>query len=112
MKTAWSLLLIPMLAVLGCTSGNERPVADGIRNSPIGSLARGEIAPDQYFERVREANEADHQRESLDRGRDNTMAFNTITGRYEFVPPDTQQRWNEETLRWEFTPVVPRDPGN
>ncbi|MCC5841405.1 MAG: hypothetical protein JJT96_14910 [Opitutales bacterium] len=92
----------------GCTSLSET-VRDGWRESPTGSLVRGDIAPGEYLGAVTRANEDARRREQFEFNRDRNRAFNRNTGRIEHVPDDADVFWNEETERWEFTPVAPRD---
>lgn len=83
------------LLCVGCASSN----------SPTAALIRGDIAADQYFDAVSEANRQSNADAAFETNRDPTRAFNTKTGKFEYVREDTDQSWNEETQRWEFTPV-------
>jgi len=99
------LLLIPALVLLaGCAAGpvaQERPT----RLSPTEAFVRGELAADEYLEAIKEANEQDRAAEQFELDKEPTRAFNTKTKQIEYVPQGTSQEWNEETQRWEFTPV-------
>jgi hypothetical protein len=92
----------------GCASLSET-VRDGWRESPTGSLVRGDIAPGEFLGAVTRANEEARRREQFEFNRERNRAFNRNTGRIEHVPDDADVFWNEETERWEFTPVAPRD---
>lgn len=74
-------------------------------DSPTTALVRGEITADEYLSAIREANEEDRTAEQHALDKEPVRAFNTRTGRVEYVPEGTVQKWNEETQRWEFTPV-------
>lgn len=76
-------------------------------DSPTLRLIRGEIHPDQFGDAVSETNERQRAQEAFEHNRVPTRAYNTRTGRFEFVPQDTVQSWNPQTERWEFTP--PKD---
>jgi hypothetical protein len=103
LRHVWLGALPALLALGGCATG------DGQSGSPTGALLRGRIAPDQYLREVERANIETREQEQREFNRENTRAYNTRTGRYEYVPADTQQYWNEHAKRWEFTPVEPRD---
>lgn len=100
--------VLALLALGGCSSGNG-PISEGLRNSPSGSLISGEIGPGEYLDRVEEANAQDREAARLEFNRDDTRAYNTFTGKVEYVPKDTQQYWNDKKQRWEFTPILDRD---
>ncbi len=93
------LSLLVGLVVGGCTSDD---VAEA---SPTMRLFRGEIAADEYADEITAANIQTQQAAQFEVNREPTRAYNTKSGNYEYVPEDTQQRWNEEDQRWEFTPV-------
>lgn len=76
-------------------------------DSPTVRLFRGEIHADEYRDAVAHTNERQRAQEAFETNRVPTRAYNTRTGRFEFVPQDTVQAWNPDTQRWEFTP--PRD---
>jgi hypothetical protein len=96
-------LLVPLGASLlvGCATGE---VAEA---SPTVRLIRGQLHPADYAGEVTRANEATRDAEQFEVNREATRAYNTATGRYEFVPEDSEQRWNEEEQRWEFSPADP-----
>ena len=87
------LLAASVLVLTGCASKSSD--SEGTRRaSPTAALLRGELTTEQYLEAVKDANEEEP-----------TRAYNTRTGRFEYVPEGTIQKWNEETQRWEFTPI-------
>lgn len=89
------LLITASLAFSGCAS----------QDSPTSALVSGEITADEYLEAVRKANQEDRTADQLALDQEPVRAFNTKTGRVEFVPENTSQKWNEEKQRWEFTPI-------
>lgn len=91
--------------VAGCSSTVDT-IGQGLRESPTGRLIRGEIALDEYDDALTEANVEAREREQFEVNRQTTRAYNTATGQVEYVPEDTQQVWNEEMQRWEFTPAT------
>lgn len=101
-------MLLPVILLLaGCASSvdtaeGERPQ----RSSPTGALVRGELKPDEYFGAITKANERDRKEEQFLMNREPTRAYNTKTGKVEYVPEGTTQKWNEEAQRWEFTPIT------
>lgn len=101
-------LLFLAAVVSGCASLSDT-VRDGWRESPTGSLVRGDIAPGEFLGAVTRANEEARRREQFEFNRDRNRAYNRKTGRIEHVPEGADVTWNEETERWEFTPVVPRE---
>lgn len=100
-------MVLAVISLLGGCASGEGTIAEGFRSSPTGQLLRGDIPADQYFREVARANEETRQREQFEINRDPTRAYNTQTGKVEFVPQDTQQYWNSRTRRWEFTPREP-----
>lgn len=84
---------------VGCTSN------DLAEASPTVRLFRGQIKPDQYAGELTRANEETRDAEQFDVNRQPTRAYNTASGKFEFVPEDTEQHWNEKEQRWEFTPL-------
>ena len=100
MKTKLSLLfLLPALLLLAACSSDPSI-------SPTGALISGNLKSDEYLGAVKKANEATNEQELFEANRVPTRAYNTNTGKFEYVPEDTEQFWNEKTKRWEFTPVV------
>jgi len=98
------LLLVTIILITGCSSApvpEERPS----RMSPTEALVRGELAADEYLDAIKEANEQDRKNEQFELNKEPTRAYNTKTGKIEYIPSRTTQTWNEETQRWEFTPV-------
>ena len=100
----WGKSLVFLLSgaflVGGCTS-----VEEGVKESSIGSVVTGETTDvEGFFERVRRQNQEDRDQKERNRNRDTVRAYNLKTGKYEFVPSDSLQRWNEEERRWEFHP--------
>jgi hypothetical protein len=103
MKPIYLLLLVAFF-LGGCAAKpvrEERPT----RMSPTQALVRGEIAPDEYLDAIKQANEQDRAKEQFELNKEPTRAYNTKTGRIEYVPEGTVQSWNEQNQRWEFTPV-------
>jgi hypothetical protein len=101
----WIFLLFPAALVLsGC--GTMEPT-DGLgkSRSPTQALVRGEITADEYLGAVRQANEEARADDQFEVNKEPTRAYNTQTGRFEYVPEGTYQKWNEQTQRWEFTPL-------
>lgn len=98
------LALLGAIFVCGCTSDEVA------KASPTVRLLRGEIAADQYAGELTRANAEVRSGEQFEVNREPTRAYNTATGRYEFVPEDTEQRWNEAEQRWEFTPAGGKPP--
>lgn len=87
------------LGLLGCSSP---PTGEA---SPTVRLLRGDLGANQFAGAVTAANTESRAAEQFEVNRVPTRAYNTTTGRYEYLPEDTQQRWNEAEKRWEFTPV-------
>lgn len=109
MKSALPFFAGLLLGLCGCAETRDTIVQD-TKTSPIGRLVSGDIEAGEYFQAVEEANIESREREERERNySDSTKAYNTETGRYEYVPRDTQQKWNDEKQRWEFTPVKKRD---
>ncbi len=86
----------------GCTT---QEAGQNFRETPIGGLIAGQTYPDEYLRKVEQANLQAREAENLERNSPTERAYNTVTGRYEYVPKDTEQRWNEQQQRWEFTPA-------
>ena len=105
-RVGWVFLFFA--GIPGCASLSET-VRDGWRESPTGSLVRGDIAAGEYLGAVTRANEEARKRDQLEFNRERNRAYNRTTGRIEHVPDDADVFWNEETERWEFIPVVRRD---
>jgi hypothetical protein len=105
---SWKIMLLPAALFLSAcassvdTGDGEKPE----RYSPAGALVRGELKPEEYFGAIKKANERDRQEEQFIMNREPTRAYNTKTGRIEYVPEGTTQRWNEQQQRWEFTPIT------
>ena len=59
---------------------------------------------DAYLAKVRSKNEEARQEETRQYNKATVRAFNLKTGKYQYVPADSLQRWNEEEKRWEFNP--------
>ncbi len=80
-------------------------VEEDVRDSSIGSVVTGETTDaESFFGRMRQANIEAREQEERERNLETVRAFNLKTGRYEFVPLDSLQHWNEEERRWEFQP--------
>lgn len=84
---------------VGCGS-----MGDIQAESPTLQLLRGDLHPEDYREAVTAVNERERAREAFERNREPTRAYNTKTGKFEYLPEDSAQEWNPETERWEFTP--------
>lgn len=98
-----------VLVFAGCST-REQPVREGLRESSVGGVVTGRIEPADYFKDVERRNIEAREDERRRLAQENPdRAFNTETGRYEFVEEDTERRWNEEEQRWEFTPTVPQE---
>ncbi len=92
------------LVMAGCAGPEPGEAAARRGGSPTGALLRGEIAPGEYLQALREANLQALADEQFEVNKEPTRAYNTRTGRVEYVPAGTVQKWNPETQRWEFTP--------
>lgn len=97
--------LFSLFLLGGCNSPAPRPEESGPSRSPTGALIRGELSADEYLEAITQANREDRANEQFELNKEPTRAFNTESQRFEYVPEGTIQKWNEETQRWEFTPV-------
>ena len=96
------LLLTPTFLIFACKS-----VEEDVRGSSIGSVVTGETTNvEGFFGLMRRANIEAQEQEERERNQETVRAFNLKTGRYEFVPMDSIQHWNEEERRWEFHPVA------
>ena len=96
--------------LLGACAGTRETISEGFRESPIGSVATGETrSVKSYLKKVEQENIKAREAEQFEFNKQETRAYNTETGRYEYVPEDSQQRWNEEKQRWEFTPARSKD---
>ena len=102
------LIVQVMVALLlaGCSSSVPGGKAEEKAQTPTGALIRGQLSPDEYFGAVKKANEKERANEQFLMNREPTRAYNTKTGRFEYVPEGNSQSWNEETQRWEFTPIT------
>ena len=105
MKMIMAIGLVSLL-LAGCAAPPS-PEGDTTRrsSSPTGALVRGEISADQYLDAVTQANTEARETEQFEFNKEPTRAYNTKTGRIEYVPEGSIQKWNEEDQRWEFTPV-------
>ena len=94
---------ISLFLLAGC-AGPDSPY--GMASSPggLGAVLRGEAGAEDYLRSVEQRNLETRESAELARNAPTERAFNTRTGRVEFVPADTEQRWNPERRRWEFTP--------
>ncbi len=99
------LIIIPLLLTACASSVDPQTGERRASTTPTGGLLRGELSPDEYFDAITEANERDRQTEQLLLNKEPTRAYNTKTGRIEYVPEGTVQKWNEAYQRWEFTPI-------
>ncbi|MCC5807124.1 MAG: hypothetical protein JJU00_12430 [Opitutales bacterium] len=92
----------------GCASTTET-VRDGWRESPTGSLFRGDLEPGGYLSALKRANEEANRREQFEVNKSPDRVYNTRTGRYEYLRADAPRVWNAEKERWEHTPADRRD---
>lgn len=103
----WIIKLLPFLLLAGC-AGPETPEGGTRAQTPTGALVRGEIQADEYLDKIKEANIEARETEQFEFNREPTRAYNTKTGKFEYVPDGATQKWNEQTQRWEFTPITQR----
>lgn len=73
--------------------------------SPTGKLVRGELTAEEYLAAITAANQEARSNEQFELNKEPTRAYNTKTGRIEYVPEGSIQKWNEQSQRWEFTPI-------
>lgn len=92
----------------GCASTADT-VREGWRESPTGSLLRGDLEPGGYFAAMKRANEEANRREQFEVNKRPDRVYNTRTGRYEYLRPDAPRVWNPERERWEHTPADRRE---
>ena len=95
-----SLLLLGAAFTVGCETGQQ-----GITKSP--ARAATSSAPNDlegFIQKVKRTNEEARDREMREQNVEAVRAFNRETGKYEYVPLDSLQYWNEKEKRWEFTP--------
>jgi len=104
MKLRVALWFCSLVVLSGCASSALDETEPRRSTSPTTALLRGEIAADEYLDALTAANVETRREEEHERNKPETRAYNTRTGRFEYVPTDTVQEWNEETGRWEFTP--------
>ncbi len=92
----------------GCQTPDSsplQPVAEGVQESPVGSVVSGEITGfEDYIAKVKESNLQARQEKIREMNQDSVKAFNLDTGNYEYIEADSLQHWNEEKKRWEFRP--------
>ncbi|MDX2109406.1 MAG: hypothetical protein SFY80_04105 [Verrucomicrobiota bacterium] len=91
------------LILSGCSSTSDS--STGYQGSPIVGLVAGQTYPDEYLQKVEKNNREANAAEKLEHNKPTERAYNTVSGKYEFVPSDTEQRWNAKEQRWEFTPA-------
>jgi hypothetical protein len=103
----WIIQLSIALLLAGC-AGSEAPEGESRALTPTGALVRGELKADEYLGAIKEANIEARETEQFEFNREPTRAYNTKTGKFEYVPDGATQRWNESTQRWEFTPITQR----
>ena len=103
----WKIILISVsLLLTACASSVDQEAGERKRSSsPTGGLFRGELSADEYFDALTQANERDRKEQQFLMDREPTRAFNTKTGKIEYVPEGTVQKWSEANQRWEFTPI-------
>ncbi len=101
------MLLLASLLLTACASSVDPETGETTARArtPTGGLLRGELSPDEYFGAITKANEKDREEQQFLLNREPTRAYNIKTGRIEYVPEGTTQKWNEEHQRWEFTPI-------
>lgn len=106
MKLVAVSLFLSCLGILflGCGSyefSRENPET----GSPTEALLTGKLMADEYLDAVKEANEESRKVQQFEVNKEPNRAFNTVAKRFEYVPEGTTQKWNENTQRWEFTPI-------
>ena len=57
-----------------------------------------------YLERVGSKNAQARAEATREYNKETVRAFNLKTDKYQYVPADSLQRWNESEKRWEFAP--------
>lgn len=104
---SWKIILISVSLLLTACASSVDPESGERRQStsPTGGFLRGELSADEYFGAITEANERDRREQQFLMDKEPTRAYNTKTGRIEYVPEGTVQKWNETNQRWEFTPI-------
>jgi hypothetical protein len=103
----WIIKLLAALLLAGCAS-SEAPEGESRALTPTGALVRGELSADQYLGAIKEANVEAREADQFEFNREPTRAYNTKSGKFEYVPDGATQKWNEATQRWEFTPLTQR----
>lgn len=101
----WILPVIAMTALLAGCATSQPEDAFIETKSPTGKLVRGELTPEQYLAAITAANKEARSNEQFELNKEPTRAFNTKTGRIEYVSEGSVQKWNEQAQRWEFTPI-------
>ncbi len=86
----------------GCTTVQQE--ASERSSGPIGSSDAAQI--EGYLERVGSKNAQARAEATREYNKETVRAFNLKTGKYQYVPADSLQRWNESEKRWEFDPDV------
>ncbi len=87
-----------LIGLVGCNSNNT-----AIKESPLGSVITGETKTlDKYIGNIKKRNLEDQSSRASEYFKETIRAYNLRTGKYDFVPKDTLQRWNETEKRWEF----------
>ena len=101
MKRAILILTIITPAFLILVACNS--VEEGVRDSSIGSVVTGETSDvEGFFGRMRQANVEAREQEERERNQETVRALNLKTGRYEFVPLDSLQHWNDDGEALEY----------
>lgn len=84
----------------GCSTVQEE--AKEPTSGPVGSSDTAQL--EGYLERVGSKNAQARAEETREYNKETVRAFNLKTGKYQYVPIDSLQRWNETEKRWEFEP--------
>lgn len=106
---AFAPLALAAVFVFGGCATTAETVREGWRESPTGSLFRGDLEPGGYLSALKRANEEANRREQFEVNKRPDRVYNTRTGRYEYLRADAPRVWNPETERWEHTPPDRRD---
>lgn len=103
----WIIKLLLAAFLVGCASPDTEE-GESKALTPTGALVRGELKADQYLNALTEANVEARESDQFEFNKEPTRSYNTKSGRFEYVPEGTSQKWNEQTQRWEFTPITIR----
>jgi hypothetical protein len=102
-KPTTALITTAAILLTGCQSGTIR---DGIHNSPTAKFLRGETDREEYYNNLKEQNQAHLDQQIIEENAAEFRAFNLETGKFEYVEKDFPfKTWNDEKKRWEFYPI-------